>query len=106
VIGRSIPAGVSKAQAVAQLRKAGKGTLADLLNATHVAKSGIDFAHVGQVLLVVLVLYLASSVAGFFQARLTAMVGQRSVQRLRGKVQSKLARLPLSYFDRVPHGRS
>src|SRR5580658_4724549 len=35
VLGRSIPAGVSKAQAVARLRKAGKGTLADLLNATH-----------------------------------------------------------------------
>ena len=30
--------------------------------------------------------------------------GQRSVQRLRAKVQAKLARLPLSYFDRVPHG--
>jgi ATP-binding cassette subfamily B protein len=104
VIGRSIPAGVSKAQAVAELRRSGKGTLADLLNATHVAEHGIDFGHVGQVLLVVLVLYLGSSVAGFCQARLTAMVGQRSVQRLRAEVQAKLARLPLSYFDRVPHG--
>ena len=32
------------------------------------------------------------------------MVGQRSVYRLRGKVESKLSRLPLSYFDRQPRG--
>ncbi len=104
VVGRSIPAGLTKAQAVAQLRRAGKGTLANLLNATHATRGGIDFGHVGQVLLAVLLLYLGSSVAGLFQARLAAMVGQRSVQRLRAKVQAKLARLPLSYFDRVPHG--
>jgi ATP-binding cassette, subfamily B, multidrug efflux pump len=104
VLGRSIPAGVTKAQAVAQLRRSGKGTLADLLNATHLSRGGVDFGHVGQVLLVVLLLYLGSSVAGYFQARMTAMVGQRSVQRLRAKVQSKLERLPLAYFDRVPHG--
>jgi ATP-binding cassette subfamily B protein len=104
VLGRSIPAGVTKAQAVAELRRTGKGTLADLLNATHLSRGGVDFGHVGQVLLVVLLLYLGSSVAGYFQARLTAMVGQRSVQRLRAKVQSKLSRLPLAYFDRVPHG--
>ena len=67
---------------------------------------GVDFGHVGQVLLVVFSLYLGSSVAGYFQARLTAMVGQRSVQRLRAKVQAKLARLPLSYFDRVRTARS
>ena len=40
VLGRSIPAGVTKAQAVAQLRSSGKGTLADLLNATPVARRG------------------------------------------------------------------
>ena len=32
------------------------------------------------------------------------MVGQRSVRGCRAKVQSKLTRLPLSYFDRVPRG--
>jgi ATP-binding cassette subfamily B multidrug efflux pump len=104
VIGRSIPAGVTKAQAVAQLRRTGNSTLADLLNSTHATRGGVNFGHVGQILLAVLLIYLGSSVAGFFQARLTAMVGQRSVQRLRAKVQAKLPRLPLSYFDRQPHG--
>ena len=68
VLGRSIPAGVTKAQAVAKLRQSGKSTLADLLNATHLSRGGVDFGHVGQILLVVLLLYLGSSVAGYFQA--------------------------------------
>lgn len=104
VVGRSIPAGMTKAQAVAQLRRRGNTTLADLLNSTRATRGGIDFGHVGQILLAVLLIYFGSSVAGLLQARLTAMVGQRSVQRLRGKVQAKLPRLPLSYFDQQPRG--
>ncbi|MDA8295447.1 MAG: ABC transporter ATP-binding protein [Actinomycetota bacterium] len=104
VLGRKLPAGVSKAAVVAHLRHSGQGTLADLINATPLQRGGIDFAHVGQVLALVLAVYAGSSVAGLFQGRLTAMVGQRSVQRLRGDVQAKLSRLPLSYFDRQPRG--
>ena len=104
VVGRSIPAGMTKAEAVAQLRRSGNSTLADLLNSTRATRGGIDFGHVGQILLAVLLIYLGSSVAGLLQARLTAMVGQRSVKRLRAKVQAKLPHLPLSYFDRQPRG--
>ncbi len=103
VVGREIPAGVSQSAAVTHLRQSGQGTLANLVQSTPITH-GIDFDHVGQILLQVLLVYLAASVASYFQARLTAMVGQRSVARLREKVQSKLTRLPLSYFDRQPHG--
>jgi ATP-binding cassette, subfamily B, multidrug efflux pump len=103
VIGREIPAGVSQSAAVTHLRQSGQGTLANLVQSTPITH-GVDFDHLGQILLQVLLVYLAASVASYFQARLTAMVGQRSVARLRGKVQSKLTRLPLSYFDRQPRG--
>ena len=103
VVGREIPAGVSQSAVVAHLRQSGQGTLANLVQSTPITH-GVDFDHLGQILLQVLLVYLAASVASYFQARLTAMVGQRSVARLRGKVQSKLTRLPLSYFDRQARG--
>jgi ATP-binding cassette, subfamily B, multidrug efflux pump len=105
VISKRIPAGVSKAQAVAQLRREGHGTEADMLSALHVvAGQGIDFGRVGQVLLLVLLVYLGSSAAMLLQGRVTATVVQRVVLRLRADVQAKLSRLPLSYFDRQPRG--
>ena len=105
VISRQIPAGVSKAQAVAQLRREGRTTQAEMLSAVHVvAGQGIDFDQVGRVLLVVLVVYLGASVGTLLQGRLTATIVQRLVFRLREQVQAKLARLPLSYFDRQPRG--
>ncbi|HTW06129.1 MAG TPA: ABC transporter ATP-binding protein [Acidimicrobiales bacterium] len=103
VIGREVPAGVSQSAVVAHLRQTGRGTLANLVQSTPITH-GIDFDRVGKILLQVLLVYLAASVASYLQARLTAMVGQRSVARLREKVQSKLTRLPLSYFDRQPRG--
>ncbi len=105
VISERIPAGVSKAQLIARLRQQGKGTEADLLSAVHVvAGQGIDFGHVGQVLLIVLLVYVGSSLGMLIQGRLTATIVQRQVFMLREQVQAKLARLPLSYFDRQPRG--
>jgi ATP-binding cassette subfamily B multidrug efflux pump len=105
VLSQQIPAGVSQAQAVARLRSEGHGTQADLLSHLHiVAGQGIDFDHVGQVLLLVLIVYLGSSAGMLLQGRLTATIVQRLVFTLREQVQAKLARLPLSYFDQQPRG--
>jgi ATP-binding cassette subfamily B protein len=105
VVGRQIPAGVTKAEAVAGLRQRGQGTLADLLNSVHfIPGQGIDFGAVGKVLLLVLLIYVASSAFSLIQARMITGVVQRSVFRLRERSQAKLARLPLSYFDGQPRG--
>src|SRR5660398_89546 len=48
--------------------------------------------------------YVGASLASLLQGRLTATIVQRSVYRLRQQAQAKLARLPLSYFDRQPRG--
>jgi ATP-binding cassette, subfamily B, multidrug efflux pump len=66
--------------------------------------AGVDFGHVGQILAVVVSMTLGSAVCAAIQGRLTATVVQRTVFRLRGQVQAKLSRLPLSYFDRQPRG--
>jgi ATP-binding cassette, subfamily B, multidrug efflux pump len=69
-----------------------------------VDRRGTDFDHVGQILAVVAGLYVGSAICALFQARLTATLVQRSVYKLREQVEAKLARLPLSYFDRQPRG--
>jgi ATP-binding cassette, subfamily B, multidrug efflux pump len=65
---------------------------------------GVDFGHVGQILAVVVSMTIGSALCAAVQGRLTATVVQRTVLRLRGEVQAKLSRLPLSYFDRQPRG--
>ncbi|MGO8957843.1 MAG: ABC transporter ATP-binding protein [Streptosporangiaceae bacterium] len=70
---------------------------------TH-APGGVDFGHVGQILLTMVALFAGSAICAAFQGRLTARIVQRAVQSMRENVQAKLARLPLSYFDRQPRG--
>lgn len=105
IVGRQLPAGLSKEQAVEALRHEGKDGLADMLGAMPVDPGhGIDFGAVGTVLMWVLLIYVASSLFGFLQARIVTHVVQRTVFRLREQVEEKLARLPLGYFDRQPRG--
>ena len=105
LISSRLPAGTSQAQAIAHLRAEGDGAEASILSAMHVvAGQGVDFGHVGQVLLLVLIVYVFSSIGMLMQGRMTATIVQRLVFRLREQVQAKLARLPLSYFDRQPRG--
>jgi ATP-binding cassette subfamily B protein len=105
VVGRQAPAGLTKAQMVAGLRASGHGTLADMLDSMDfVPGHGIDFGKVGTVLLTVLALFVVAAVFGLIQGRLTTTIVQRSMYRLRQEAETKLARLPLGYFDRQPHG--
>ncbi len=105
VVGRSLPEGATKAEEVARLRESGQDTLADMLAAMDVVPGqGIDFGAVGRVLLLTLAVYAVAALLGIGQGRLTAAVVQRAVYRLREESQAKLARLPLSYFDRQPRG--
>ncbi len=105
VIGRQLPAGLTKEEVVAGLRARGQTTQADLISATDVVPGvGIDFHRVGLVLLFALAVYVVAAVLALFQGRLTALLVQRAVFDLREKAEAKLSRLPLSYFDRQPRG--
>ncbi|MEU4688212.1 ABC transporter ATP-binding protein [Actinoplanes sp. NPDC023714] len=105
VIGRMLPAGLTKEQAVEALRARGDGSQADLVAGSGaVPGEGIDFTKLGQVLTWVAVIYLFAWVFGVLQGRITAKVVQTAVFDLRNQVEAKLARLPLSYFDKQPRG--
>src|SRR5438874_1787533 len=105
VIGRSLPAGLTKAQAVAQLRAHGKGQIADLVSGANVVPGqGIDFTTLGQILVLAALVYVFASLFQWVLAYIMAGVAQRTVFGLRRDTEAKLARLPLKYFDRHPHG--
>jgi ATP-binding cassette subfamily B multidrug efflux pump len=105
VVGKLLPAGVTKAQAVAGLRAQGNNNRADLLASIDVVPGrGIDFTRLWHLLAWVVVVYAFAWVFGVLQGRLTARVVQTTVFRLRQDVEDKLSRLPLSYFDQQPRG--
>nr|WP_157538242.1 ABC transporter ATP-binding protein [Kitasatospora azatica] len=83
----------------------GGGKQAELLRALHFTPGqGMDYDAIGRGLLWVLAIYLASAVFGIVQGRLAARAINSTVNRLRADVDAKLARLPLSYFDKQPRG--
>ncbi|MDF6042335.1 ABC transporter ATP-binding protein/permease [Streptomyces sp. JH14] len=104
VIGRRLPEGTTKEQAVEGLRKT-NGGLADLLSGVDFTPGqGIDFDAVGNVLLTALAVYVGAGLLMLVSTRLSIRVINRIVFQLREDIQAKLSRLPLSYFDRAKRG--
>lgn len=105
VIGRALPAGATKEQAVAVLRASGRDTFADMVSAMDVVPgAGVDFDRLASILAVALAIYAGAFLFGWLQGRLVATVVQNGAYDLRERVESKLSRLPLSYFDHQPRG--
>lgn len=66
--------------------------------------TGIDFAAVARILLVVLGLYGFSALANFIQGWIMAGISAKMTYRFRKDIDQKINRLPLSYFDGTSHG--
>ncbi|WP_084129098.1 ABC transporter ATP-binding protein [Demequina sp. NBRC 110055] len=69
-----------------------------------VTGTGIDFDSLHRILLWVVVIYVASSLLSLAQGYILNGVTQRTVYRLRERVETKIHRLPLSYFDKHQRG--
>jgi ATP-binding cassette subfamily B protein len=105
IISKRVPAGLTKAQAVATLRGHHQDLLAHIFSAMNIVPgAGVDFTRLGQVLGVAASMYLLSSLFGWAMGYITAGIAARTVYRLRQTVTEKLGRLSLGYFDRHPHG--
>jgi ATP-binding cassette subfamily B protein len=105
VIGKLLPAGLTKAQAVQLLRARGQTQIAEVVSGSNVVPGqGIDFTRLGEFLGLAALVYVLSAVLGWMLAFIMAGVAQRTVYRMRRDVEAKLARLPLKYFDSQPHG--
>ena len=105
VVGKQLPAGVTKEQAVALLRAHGQGQLADMISGMNVIPgAGVDITQLGRVLGLAALVYLLGAAFGWGQGFIMAGITQRTMYGLRREVEEKLARLPLRYFDSHPHG--
>ncbi|MFI1100298.1 ABC transporter ATP-binding protein [Streptomyces melanogenes] len=105
VVGRQMPDGTTKEQALERLRDKGDGGLADMLSGVDFTPGhGIDFGSVGSVLLYALAVYVGAGLLMLVATRLSNRAINRTVYRMREQVQAKLSRLPLSYFDRAKRG--
>ena len=105
VVSTMLPAGTTKAQAVEMLRARGMDDFASMLSAMDVVPgAGIDYTRLGQILTVVLALYVGSGLLNWLQGWLLNRITVKVLYRLRAQVEDKVHRLPLSYFDTVQRG--
>lgn len=65
---------------------------------------GIDFVKVGRILVLLLAIYLISTVFSFAQGFIMTGVSQKLTYRLRKEMIEKIDRMPMNYFDRRTHG--
>lgn len=65
---------------------------------------GVDLDKVGQIALTLAILYVISAVVGYIQNFTVATIVQRFSQRLRKAIQTKINKVPLSYFDSHSQG--
>ncbi|WP_306436827.1 MULTISPECIES: ABC transporter ATP-binding protein [unclassified Rhodococcus (in: high G+C Gram-positive bacteria)] len=107
VVGRELDPGLTRDQAIDQLRADGNDSVADLVSGTNLTPgAGIDFGAVGTVLMWVLVLYVLSAVLAWAQGYILNIALQRRILLLRGSVEAKVHRLPLKYFDNNARGET
>ena len=66
--------------------------------------SGVDFAVLVRILMLLIGIYIATSVLRYAQNYVMAGVSQRTMYDLRQAVDQKLSRLPLEYYDTHAYG--
>ena len=105
VMSKHMPPGTTKEQAVEGLRAAGQNRFADMASAMELTPgSGIDFDRLGQLIVAVLVLYVAASLLMWAQGAILNRLTMRAVFNLRERVEAKINHLPLRYFDTRQRG--
>lgn len=98
--------GITKEQLVESLR-ANPDTekMADMLEGMDIhLGSGVDFAKIARILLMLIIVYVISAIFMWAQHYIMAGVTQKTVYNIRSEVDRKLSRLPLSYYDTTPRG--
>jgi ATP-binding cassette, subfamily B, multidrug efflux pump len=72
--------------------------------ATGVPGASIDFHYIGTIAIVLLGLYLASSLFSYIQGFIMSGIAMKITYNFRKNISTKINRLPLKYFDTKTHG--
>ncbi|WP_374200498.1 ABC transporter ATP-binding protein [Microbacterium sp. CFH 31415] len=104
-VSLQMPPGATKQQVVDGLIAQGNVDQANMIAAMEFTPgAGVDFEQLAWILGAVLAVYVLASVFGWLQARILNGVVQRAMHQLRLRVEEKVHRLPLAYFDKVQRG--
>jgi ATP-binding cassette subfamily B multidrug efflux pump len=66
--------------------------------------AGIDFNYIGNIVLVLVGLYLASTIFQYLQGWVMSGIAMKMTYQFRKDIAEKIARMPLKYFDTKTHG--
>jgi ATP-binding cassette, subfamily B, multidrug efflux pump len=92
------------AQAGEQNVKLTEDQINGALRAIRETNGEYDFHYIGEIALILIGMYLISAAFSLIMGLVMSGVAQKTVRDLRRKVDQKLTRLPLKYFDDHPHG--
>ena len=71
---------------------------------TGVPNASIDFGYIGNIAMILVALYLVSSIFGIIQSFIMSGVAQKVSYNLRKQISEKMDTLPLNYFDTRTNG--
>ncbi|MED1045944.1 ABC transporter ATP-binding protein [Bacillus mycoides] len=66
--------------------------------------AAIDFTYIGNIVILLLGLYILSTVFGIIQGYIISGVAQKVSYNFRKEIDEKINRMPLKYFDKTTHG--
>ncbi len=66
--------------------------------------TGIDFGKIGQILLMLFILYISSAIFSFIQGIAMTGVSQKLTYKMRQDISHKINHLPMKYFDKRTNG--
>lgn len=105
VVGKQLPAGVSKEQFVSGLRAQGQDNFADMIAKMElVPGTGIDFQKLTVLISAVLLMYFVANIFLWLQGYVLNRIVMKVIRQLRDDTEKKLNRLPLNYFDTRQRG--
>jgi ATP-binding cassette, subfamily B, multidrug efflux pump len=105
VVGKQLPAGVSKEQFVNGLRAQDQDNFADMVSRMElVPGTGIDFQKLTVLISAVLLMYFVANIFLWLQGYVLNRIVMKVIRQLRDDTEKKLNRLPLNYFDTRQRG--
>lgn len=78
--------------------------LGDMTNIAIETYPNIDFGAIIAKVITVIILFVISAILNYLQGFILAVVAAKYTQELRNKIIDKIARLPISYFDKHQYG--
>ena len=100
-LGKKMP---GNAQTGEQNVKLTQDQINGVIRAIRETNGEYDFHYIGTIVLILLGMYIISAAFSLIMGLVMSGVAQKTVRDMRREIDKKLAKLPLKYFDKHPHG--